>query len=88
MKLQDKLEGLASTEFERKVIRLWLREGRIRPSAARILGDSQCPARPCRNVPSRPTAAVGSTAEGAWTTVLGPVCGEAGDSSPDLKPSN
>ena len=57
MKLQDKLEGLASTAFERKVIRLWMREGRVHPSFARSLGDSQCPA-PGRNVPSRRAAAV------------------------------
>ena len=57
MKLQDKLEGLASTEFERKVIRLGLREGRVHPSFARSLGDSRCPA-PTQNVPSRPAAAV------------------------------
>ncbi len=55
MKLQDKLEGLASTAFERKVIRLWMREGR--PSFGRPLGESQCPASG-RNVPSRPAAAV------------------------------
>ena len=58
MKLQDKLEGLASTAFERKVIRLWLRELRVHPSFARSRGDSQCPAGPGRNVPSRPAAAV------------------------------
>ena len=57
MNLQDKLEGLASTESERKVIRLWLREGRVHPSFARSRGDSQCPA-PGRSVPSRPAAAV------------------------------
>ena len=57
MKLQDKLEGLASTAFERKVIRLWMREGRVHPSLARSLGDHQCPA-PGRNVPSRPAVAV------------------------------
>jgi hypothetical protein len=52
MKLQDKLEGLASTEFERKVIRLWLREGRPRSR-----GDSRCHAL-SRNVLSRPADAV------------------------------
>ncbi len=57
MKLQDKLERLASTEFERKVIRLWLREGRVPPSFAPSLGDSQCPTSG-RNVPSRSAAAV------------------------------
>lgn len=41
MKLQDKLEGLASTAFERKVIRLWLREGKARASFVRALGASQ-----------------------------------------------
>jgi hypothetical protein len=40
MKLQDKLEGLASTAFERKMIRLWLREGKARSSFVRALGES------------------------------------------------
>jgi hypothetical protein len=53
LKLQDKLEGLASTAFERKVIRLWMREGRIHPSSARSLSDS-----PGRNVPARPAIPV------------------------------
>lgn len=38
MKLQDKLEGLASTAFERRVIRQWLRDGRARSNFARALG--------------------------------------------------
>lgn len=41
MKMQEKLEGLASTAFERKVIRLWLREGRARSSFVRALGESK-----------------------------------------------
>ena len=42
MKLQDKLEGLATTALERRVIRMWLREGRARSSFARALGESKC----------------------------------------------
>jgi hypothetical protein len=42
MKLQDKLEGLATTALERRVIRMWLREGRARSSFVRALGESKC----------------------------------------------
>lgn len=42
MKLQDRLEELATTAFERKVIRLWLREGKARSSFVRALGASTC----------------------------------------------
>jgi hypothetical protein len=42
MKLQDKLEALASTASERRVIRMWLREGRGRSKFARALGESKC----------------------------------------------
>ena len=42
MKLQDKLEALATTASERRVIRMWLREGRARSSFVRALGESKC----------------------------------------------
>ena len=42
MKLQDKLEGLATTALERRVIRMWLREGRARSSFVRALSESKC----------------------------------------------
>lgn len=50
MNLQDKLEGLASTALERRVIQLWLRDGRARSEFARALGESKhpsCPGRVC-----------------------------------------
>jgi hypothetical protein len=52
MKLQDKLEGLASTAFERKMIRLWLREGRARSSFVRALGESSRSSKPGHRVES------------------------------------
>jgi hypothetical protein len=52
MKMQDKLEGLASTAFERKVIRLWLREGRARSSLVKALGESRCAANDRRGGPT------------------------------------
>jgi hypothetical protein len=42
MKLQDKLEALATTASERRVIRMWLREGRGRSKFVRALGESTC----------------------------------------------
>lgn len=45
MKLQDKLEGLASTAFERRVIRQWLRDGHARSNFVRALGRNGLPRR-------------------------------------------
>lgn len=40
MKLQDKLDGIASTAFERKVIRIWLRDAHARSSIVRAVGEA------------------------------------------------